>query len=295
MPPALRFALLCCCALPTLAACGSPFRMPEAIVSRASLDVPFAHVRPHRLEVRIHRGLALVRPGRELSCRVDVTVRAADEAQARARADSVRVVLDEDDPLITRLRVSHAIGAALDDVSLRYDLVVPSSVDLQIESGSADVALTMHRGNSLIRTESGNIRAALAGGSCRLVTETGAIQLRGEFLAAELETRSGRIEATLPRQQATTVLLTARSHDGALQLDVAKDLSVELDVRTQGSRVAVAEELGAQWQDIGTTQDDNTQLYRAHIGTGELPRARLLVESGTGNVEVRRLAEGGRQ
>lgn len=271
--------------------CTSPFLMPAAAIATCELNVPFGQV-PGQLEVRLHRGLVLVQGGRELSCKVEITVRAESEAQARQQAASVRILLEENDRLLSRLRVSHATGATLDAVSLRYRLTVPGHVGLRVISQEADAMLRNYRGRAEVTTESGRVHARLDGGSCKLMTTTGDIRVEGTYAGADLQTRHGFIEAVLPRHGTPAALLSVRSGDGGVQLDVAESLNLDLRLVTKGGRLTVPSELRVEWRENGATQADRSQLFHASIGESTSTPTRALVETASGGVEVRRLAEG---
>lgn len=274
-----------------LAGCASPFQMPAAAIATAEFDVPFGRV-PSRLEVRLHRGLVLAHSGREYSCKVEITVRGDSEGDARRQAASVRVLLEESDGLVSRLRVSHATGAALDAVSLCYRLTLPGNVGLRVISQEADTMLRDYRGQAEVTSESGRIQARLAGGSCKLLTTAGDIRVEGDFASADLQTQHGFIEAMLPRRGQTPALLTMRTDDGGVQVDVAESSSLDLRFVTEGGRLTVPSELHVEWHDKGTTQPDRSQLFHVSIGDATETPSRALIDSVTGSVEVRRLAEG---
>lgn len=261
------------------------YRAPEAALHQQLHEIDFPGQRPDTVEIYLRNGHVLIQDGEELEGDVQVEVWAGDGRVARERANSVRLDATGEGKTC-RLRASHAQGAPLDSMHLRYRLRVPSNVKLRIHTRSAQVAVRGYGGDLEVQSESGEIHARPAGGTCRLTTTSGPIRLGGVYEQAAVTTKTGNIEVRLaPRDQ--VVELTANSESGPVSIDMAADCRMRLEFTTEEGGLdtdfpVVLHRSGPAVAEL--------QRFVGSVGESDNPeRAVASVHCGRAQFEVRRL------
>jgi hypothetical protein len=292
MPARARFAAVLVAAVSAAALAGCAGSLPPAAVHLQHLEVPFAARHPDLLDVWLHRGRVLVRPGRELAATIDVGVRGETMAQAQELARAVAITLDEAGGRTT-LALRHAPGADLDAVDVAYVLVVPAHVALRITTRAGDVALRGYRGVATVLAESGRVHARLDGGRAIVHNQQGSTRVEGRFRAADLRAHDGSIEVVLPDAPSPPVRVQAATGSGPLALDLPEDCGMSLELVLDGGRFS--SDFPVQWtrDEVEVESTARHAMGLVNGGAGEVGVAATLRSAG-GTVALRRLPPGTR-
>jgi hypothetical protein len=273
-----------------LAACAGTLP-PPAAVHLQHLDVPFARRHPDALEVWLHRGRVLVRPGRELAATIDVSVRAETVPQAQALARAVAITLDEATER-SALALRHAPGADLDAVDVAYVLDVPAHVALRVTTRAGDISVRGSQGVVTVLAESGRVHARLDGGRITIQNQNGPTRVEGRFRSADLRTDAGSIEVVVPDAPATSVRVQATSGSGPVTLDLAEDCCMALDLATGGRFTS---DFPVRWTLEGNGGEAPGRQGTAWVnGKADETEVVATLRSATGAVALRRLPPGTR-
>lgn len=286
-PLATPSALACCLiAAALVTSCEFAYRPPMAKVHRELEAVPFAGQEPACIEVHLRNGHVLVQDGDILEGDLNVEVWADDMREAEQRARSVELVRPAIEDGVCQLRVTHALGASLDDMHVRYRLRVPARIKVRVFTRSAQVAVRGYRGDIEVYTESGEIEARLAGGSCKLVSSSGLVRLGGTFSSADISADTGDVEVTL--SPTAIVDLAARAETGRLLVEMTDACRMWLDFTTENG--ALDTDFPVFWRDSGPTDDRNARHFVGSVGDAEQPElVKANVVCGRAKFVLRRL------
>ena len=266
-------------------ACSTTYRAPQAALHKQTDTLIFPTEQPATVEVYLRNGHVLIQDGDVLEGDMRTEVWADSKAKARDRARSVRLDPTIEDG-VCRLRASHAQGAPLDTMHIRYRLRIPSDVRLRIYTRSAQVAVRGYSGDLEVHSETGEILARPAGGICNLTTTSGPIRLAGVYENAKVATKTGAIEVTLsPREN--TIKLTAESESGPVLIDMADDCRMWLEFTTLNGGLDT--DFPVVWQNGGEAEAE-IRRFVGTVGESESPeRVVATVNCGRAAFEVRRL------
>ena len=137
--------------------------------------------------------------GSQNEVRINARVRSEHSWFGGGGSDSDRVKQITDNPPIVQSGNAITIGSSTDsskyrNISIDYDVTLPASTTLKVDSGSGDIEVA--NVNSLVAAEtgSGDIRLNNVGPTPHVTTGSGSIRAQGVHGAAFLETGSGDIE-----------------------------------------------------------------------------------------------------
>jgi hypothetical protein len=270
-----------------LAGCGTTWQPEAANYTTFPIEARFTRSVTEQLEVWLHRGQVLVTPGRALACRIDVQVRAGDEAEAQRLAAGIGVQLDEPPAGPTRLRARIGPNVPIGAAEIRFRLEVPRHVPLVVRTNDARVAVRDFDGELDVRTDTGPIDARIANGRIRLATRSGRIDLRGDYVAAELHSDDGEIDVVLPRAEHGPVDLAVATRSGTVLVEMVEDRSMQLEWSTATGRLKC--EFPIEWRERNTLGADRNLVSRGVVNAGAAAPVRGALATQSGGVEVRRL------
>jgi hypothetical protein len=276
-------ALLC------LAACSmAPRPDVDAVVRRVPLAVDLAGREPERVEVRARHGQVVVTGGSELRCElwVDVPIRPGDDADDFARGLRLSPLGDS---AVLRLMVEPPPGLSPDAIHPHFRLVLPDHVALEVVTHDADVTVRGHGGDMTLRTESGRIRAALAGGTCAIANRDGLTQVEGQFRSARITTSSGATDVTLPPIVDGPGELSLDSRTGNVKLRAEPHAA--LDIRFETATGVLLCELPLRWTRTPAANGEARTDYAGRLGDADRAATSVRVATASGDLELLRARE----
>jgi hypothetical protein len=167
-------------------------------------------------------GSIRVAPGGEGTVQVRARIRAHDAVDLFSPYTAAeRVAKLQNDPPIVQRRDSIVIGdvdewGLLQNVSITYEITVPTNTRLTTESRSATQTITSIGGPVAASSRSGSISIEGAGGALRLESRSGDVTIAGEPRENwEVQTRSGEVELRIPQSAGFDLSIASRS--GAIE------------------------------------------------------------------------------
>lgn len=156
---------------------------------------------PVALSVQTGSGAITVRTGGASTVKVKGTIRASGGFFSSSEEAEKRVRYLESHPPIEQHGNTIEIGKITEpgmqhDVSISYELVVPSNTQLNSRTGSGSQTVDGIAGPLEARTGSGDIRGSNLGGSVQVTTGSGQIVLENVKQEVRVSTGSGDIRAT---------------------------------------------------------------------------------------------------
>ena len=207
--------------------------MPAAAQSgEGSFERTLKVTGPVDLSVRTGSGQVVVRPGPSDSVRVSARIRAGSSWFGSGDVDA-RIRQIEKDPPIEQDGNTIRIGWFRDDslqqnISISYELTVPSATELESKTGSGSQEIGDIKGPIDVSTGSGSVEIGRIGESVVATTGSGSIEVDGAS-SLEASTGSGGIRAT-----AVSGPINARSGSGSVRIAQTGKGDVEVTASSGG-------------------------------------------------------------
>lgn len=215
----------------------------------------FETPQPVRLFAEIGKGSVKVAAGDTTQTRVEITGRDAVHAVVRQDGDQITVVGPKQRGIFGDSRLDVVIS-------------LPSSSEVAVRTGSADIATSGTVGTGQLKSGSGDVEVDVADGP--LVVETGSGDIRINAARAELRVKSGSGDVVVTEAAAGVLVSTG---SGDVQLWSSHGAAV---VKTGSGDLKVGEAHG----DVGlTTGSGDLVVSRAH-------RGRVTVKGASGDIRV---------
>ncbi len=189
----------------------------------------------------------------------DIAVRTGDASTvvvkgiihvSRMEADAEQLVSDlEQHPPIAQsgnsIRIGHQEGGARGrNVSIDYELVVPSGSEFKAQTGSGDLSVLGPLGAVDVQTGSGDVAIESVKGSVRLMTGSGDVKMKEAGASgADVQTGSGDVAVALPSQGGFDLAVETGSGD----VSTASGLSIENMKSSHGSFTGKVRRGGARY------------------------------------------------
>jgi hypothetical protein len=166
------------------------------------------------------------------------------------------------------VRVAQHVTIGFSNRRLTTEVRMPKNADLQIDTSDGRVELADLKGNIAVHTSDGSIQASqLSGavvlrtsdgkieatqldGKCDVSTSDGSIHLAGRFDSLNVKSGDGSVTVRAEAGSKMSSMWSVSSGDGAVILDVPKDIQANLDASTGdghinlGLPVSIAGDLG---------------------------------------------------
>lgn len=238
----------------------------------------------------------------------DVTIMSADQKDVVAHVITSRYKIGEDgvrieesqngDSVNIRVRMPHfSFGFWGHSGSVRVELRVPRSLNLDVDTGDGNVNAQPVSGNLRITTGDGNINATgLKGdlymhsgdghieaseldGALKVDTGDGHVTVGGRFDALDLHTGDGNIDASALNGSKVANPWTLHSGDGHINLRVPSDLQADLEAHTGDGSITVNMDI------MVSGSLNHSSIHGKLNGGGGL----LRLTSGDGSIHVEKL------
>jgi hypothetical protein len=228
---------------------------------------------PIRLEVHTGSGDVTVRSG--ATGQVAITGRIVGSSGLFGGSSEEEVRQLEKSPPIKQTGNTIVIeNVSYDNISIDYEITVPTETQLAIETGSGDCEVGGLRGDVTVQTGSGDVQVDDVTGNVKLDTGSGTIHARRVAGSFDAHTGSGNIGAVLAGPG------NVRARTGSGDTDV-RGVVGSLDIDT-GSGDIVAEGVPRARWNVGTSSGD-VEVLLAHESSFDLD-----VSTGSGNIHVDR-------
>jgi hypothetical protein len=249
---------------------------------------------PVSLAVTTGSGNIQIRTGSGDAVHVIGRIRANGRVLDDSPADRISQI--EKNPPIEQTGATIRIGQTGDNplyrnVSISYEITVPSAADIRSMSGSGDQVIGSVRGSVSAHSGSGSIQIAEAGGAVHARTGSGDIRIEraggpvdasagsGSIHAGSIggaikaQTGSGSVEMT----QVAIADADVRTGSGDVQLDLADNAAFDFSGRTGSGSIRVTQTM--------TTRVQSRHRLEGSVGGGG--SAKVNVSTGSGSITIR--------
>lgn len=275
MTSAFRFASLAVCVL-ALAGCDIVHIAAQSQRAQGSFERTLTVSGPVELSVRTGSGSIQIRTG--TADRVQITGRVSTGSSRDGLDPAERVRRVEAAPPIVQTGNIVRIGDTNDDplyrnVSISYELVIPSNTQINAQTGSGNQAIGSVDGAVRAQTGSGNIRLERAGGSLHAQTGSGNIDADSVGGEVRAQTGSGSVQV----RQIVKADVNVQTGSGSVTLSLPADAAYTLDARTGSGSISTAQPLTVQGR-----------LGRNHLtGTVGGGGNNIRIRTGSGSIDIR--------
>lgn len=275
MTSAFRFASLAVCVL-ALAGCDIVHIAAQSQRAQGSFERTLTVSGPVELSVRTGSGSIQIRTG--TADRVQITGRVSTGSSRDGLDPAERVRRVEAAPPIVQTGNIVRIGDTNDDplyrnVSISYELVIPSNTQINAQTGSGNQAIGSVDGAVRAQTGSGNIRIERAGGSLHAQTGSGNIDADSVGGEVRAQTGSGSVQV----RQIVKGDVNVQTGSGSVTLSLPADAAYTLDARTGSGSISTAQPLTVQGR-----------LGRNHLtGTVGGGGNNIRIRTGSGSIDIR--------
>lgn len=275
MTSAFRFASLAVCVL-ALAGCDIVHIAAQSQRAQGSFERTLTVSGPVELSVRTGSGSIQIRTG--TADRVQITGRVSTGSSRDGLDPAERVRRVEAAPPIVQSGNIVRIGDTNDDplyrnVSISYELVIPSNTQINAQTGSGNQAIGSVDGAVRAQTGSGNIRLERAGGSLHAQTGSGNIDADSVGGEVRAQTGSGSVQV----RQIVKADVNVQTGSGSVTLSLPADAAYTLDARTGSGSISTAQPLTVQGR-----------LGRNHLtGTVGGGGNNIRIRTGSGSIDIR--------
>lgn len=275
MTSAFRFASLAVCVL-ALAGCDIVHIAAQSQRAQGSFERTLTVSGPVELSVRTGSGSIQIRTG--TADRVQITGRVSTGSSRDGLDPAERVRRVEAAPPIVQSGNIVRIGDTNDDplyrnVSISYELVIPSNTQINAQTGSGNQAIGSVDGAVRAQTGSGNIRIERAGGSLHAQTGSGNIDADSVGGEVRAQTGSGSVQV----RQIVKADVNVQTGSGSVTLSLPADAAYTLDARTGSGSISTAQPLTVQGR-----------LGRNHLtGTVGGGGNNIRIRTGSGSIDIR--------
>ncbi len=276
-----------------LTGCNSTPDVTPAVVEEFDRTLDFGKTPVEVLGLQVHSGQIILVPGTRLGGFVRVQVASQIDPKDEQAGMGNRESAFSPSQMINRegRRVDLAIdlppGVAIEAMRPLWYLTVPADVAVELNTTTAAIKVRDFVGSLQATTRSGTITARLAGGQAKLCSESGTIDVRGDFESLDITVNRGRARIGLPRRaglEATEAgTLNLRAHVGSGRLTVEMQQHQSVWTTLQGARQQIVADagLGLLWNH--PTDVESTLPHQVRVGRreGELTaKLDLVVEAG---------------
>ena len=210
--------------------------VPTKPVASQTFDFQLGDGQPERVHLQFHAGRVRVRHGDRVSCRASVDVSVRDQLECEELLENLRPrILWEGETLA--LGIDQAPETPLGALYVFYHLTVPPTTDLRIVTDEGFVEIKDFQAELTAQTVVGGIDATLAGGTADLRTQSGSIELDGDYRHALLESDDGRLDASWPNGPGDASL-DVRTTSGRVVLKVPRGRRVDVSLDGKASAVS---------------------------------------------------------
>lgn len=275
MTSAFRFASLAVCVV-ALAGCDIVHIAAQSQRAQGSFERTLTVNGPVELSVRTGSGSIQIRTG--TADRVQITGRVSTGSSRDGLDPAERVRRVEAAPPIVQSGNIVRIGDTNDDplyrnVSISYELVIPSNTQINAQTGSGNQAIGSVDGAVRAQTGSGNIRLERAGGSLHAQTGSGNIDADSVGGEVRAQTGSGSVQV----RQIVKGDVNVQTGSGSVTLSLPADAAYTLDARTGSGSISTAQPLTVQGR-----------LGRNHLtGTVGGGGNNIRIRTGSGSIDIR--------
>lgn len=275
MTSAFRFASLAVCVV-ALAGCDIVHIAAQSQRAQGSFERTLTVNGPVELSVRTGSGSIQIRTG--TADRVQITGRVSTGSSRDGLDPAERVRRVEAAPPIVQTGNIVRIGDTNDDplyrnVSISYELVIPSNTQINAQTGSGNQAIGSVDGAVRAQTGSGNIRIERAGGSLHAQTGSGNIDADSVGGEVRAQTGSGSVQV----RQIVKGDVNVQTGSGSVTLSLPADAAYTLDARTGSGSISTAQPLTVQGR-----------LGRNHLtGTVGGGGNNIRIRTGSGSIDIR--------
>lgn len=275
MTSAFRFASLAVCVV-ALAGCDIVHIAAQSQRAQGSFERTLTVSGPVELSVRTGSGSIQIRTG--TADRVQITGRVSTGSSRDGLDPAERVRRVEAAPPIVQTGNIVRIGDTNDDplyrnVSISYELVIPSNTQINAQTGSGNQAIGSVDGAVRAQTGSGNIRIERAGGSLHAQTGSGNIDADSVGGEVRAQTGSGSVQV----RQIVKGDVNVQTGSGSVTLSLPADAAYTLDARTGSGSISTAQPLTVQGR-----------LGRNHLtGTVGGGGNNIRIRTGSGSIDIR--------
>jgi DUF4097 and DUF4098 domain-containing protein YvlB len=137
------------------------------------------------------------------------------------------------------VRTPHLVFFGISRHSIRVELTVPRSSNLDLHSGDGRISLAQVTGDLHLNSGDGAIEASGLDGRLNATTSDGHISVQGRFDQLDLRTGDGRIEAEVASGSKMQSAWSARTADGGVRLRLPQNFASDLDLRTGDGHITL--------------------------------------------------------
>ena len=275
MTAALRFVSLAVCFV-AFAGCDVVEIAAQSQRARGQFERTLTVNGPVELSVRTGSGSIQIRTGGGDRVQIMGRVSAGFSRDGMDPAERVRRV--EGAPPIAQNGNVIRIGDTNDDplyrnISISYELVVPSNTQINAQSGSGSQTIGSVDGAVRAQTGSGSIRLERAGGSLHAHTGSGHIEADSVGGEVRAQTGSGSVRV----RQVARADVNVQTGSGSVTLSLPADAAYTLDAQTGSGSISTAQPLTLQGR-----------IGRHHLtGTVRGGGNNIRVKTGSGSIDIR--------
>jgi DUF4097 and DUF4098 domain-containing protein YvlB len=137
------------------------------------------------------------------------------------------------------VRTPHVVFFGVSRRSLRVEVTVPKTSNLDLHSGDGPITLPAVSGNLRLSSGDGAIEGSGLDGSLNATTSDGHITVQGRFDQLSLRTGDGKIEAEVASGSRMQDAWSVRTADGNVRLRLPQNFAADLDLRTGDGRITL--------------------------------------------------------
>jgi len=137
------------------------------------------------------------------------------------------------------VRTPHIVFFGISRHSIRVELTVPRSSNLDLHSGDGRISLAQVTGDLRLNSGDGAIEASGLDGRLNATTSDGHISVQGRFDQLDLRTGDGRIEAEVASGSKMQSAWSVRTADGGVRLRLPQNFASDLDLRTGDGHITL--------------------------------------------------------
>ncbi len=133
----------------------------------------------------------------------------------------------------------HMVMFSFSRHTIRIELMVPRSANLDLHSGDGHIEIEQVRGTMRLDTGDGRIEARSLDGNLRARTSDGSIRVQGRFDNLELHTGDGHVEAEIAAGSRMNSAWSVSTSDGSVDLRLPGEFAADLDARTGDGHITL--------------------------------------------------------
>ena len=137
------------------------------------------------------------------------------------------------------VRTPHVVFFGVSRRSLRVEVTVPKTSNLDLRSGDGPITLPAISGNLRLSSGDGDIEGSGLDGNLNATTSDGHITVQGRFGQLNLRTGDGKIEAEVASGSRMQAAWSVRTADGNVRLRLPQNFAADVDLRTGDGRITL--------------------------------------------------------